>query len=127
MTTENPPIQPIVNLIVVRDGQALLVRYDADNPAWWLPGGDLLPYEHPDEAASRVLADLSLNAHAALSHIESFRGRRGWHLIFHYRAEADTDPASDAPFVWSTPANFPRTAHGDWERDNAQRAIADSK
>jgi ADP-ribose pyrophosphatase YjhB (NUDIX family) len=126
MSTDSPAVQPIANLLVQNAGQILLVRYDAENPAWWLPGGDLLAYEHPEQAAARLLADLGLVAIAApvLSHIESFRGRRGWHLVFHYVLATQDDPVTALPFLWCTPDAFPRTMHGAWERENALRALA---
>ena len=45
---------------------------------------------HPDDAAKAVLADLpGLEAGApAFHHVDSFRGRRGWHLMFHYLVTA---------------------------------------
>jgi ADP-ribose pyrophosphatase YjhB (NUDIX family) len=50
MSEQQPEIQLIANLVVRRpDGRVLLVRYRDDDERWWLPGGDLEPYEHPDE------------------------------------------------------------------------------
>lgn len=41
---KQPEIQLIANLVVQRpDGKVLLVRYDAEDERWWLPGEDLDP------------------------------------------------------------------------------------
>ena len=51
-----PEIQVISSLVVQRqNGDVLLIRYDADDERWWLPD-DLVPYEHPDDAARKFLA-----------------------------------------------------------------------
>jgi ADP-ribose pyrophosphatase YjhB (NUDIX family) len=115
MSSDLPPIQPIVNLILVRAGAVLLHRPDSENPAWWLPGADLMAYEHPDEGVTRVLNDFGVGTRATLSHIESFRGRRGWHLVFHYRVtlDADADVRTATPHAWHALDAFPKTAHGD--------------
>ncbi|MBT5433889.1 MAG: hypothetical protein P8Q36_08820 [Alphaproteobacteria bacterium] len=50
-----------------------------------MPGGDVAPYTHPDDKAREVLAEMAgLDAgEPKFDHVESFRGRRGWHLAFH--------------------------------------------
>ena len=56
------------------------------NDRWWLPSADLELYEHPDEAVNRVLdglTELEWDT-PTLAYVESFRGRRGWHIVFHY-------------------------------------------
>ena len=54
MTEKQPDVQLIANLVVRdEDGRVLLVRYDPDDERWWLPGRDVAPYKHPDEAAGR--------------------------------------------------------------------------
>ncbi len=127
MSVELPPIQPIVNLIVTRAGAVLLVRPDPENPAWWMPGADLNAYEHPDEGAQRVLRELGVSASAALSHIESFRGRRGWHLVFHYRVAIEGEVVAHMPHAWHTLDAFPKTAHGSWEHENARIALQNAR
>lgn len=119
-----PAIQLIANLVVTRpDGQVLFVRYDPEDERWWLPGEDLNPYEHPDEAARRILAEFTgLTVGAMhLREIESFRGRRGWHVVFHYRVDADGEVQSRFPASWFPLTNLPRTPHGRWEKDIAKK------
>ena len=130
MTTPKPPaVQLIANLVVrCPDGRVLLVRYDLEDDRWWLPGGDLEPYEHPDDRARAVLAQLpALRASAvSLSHVESFRGRRGWHVVFHDLVDAEGEVAPESagvPAAWHDPASLPPTAHGGWERDAVAAAL----
>jgi DNA-binding PadR family transcriptional regulator/ADP-ribose pyrophosphatase YjhB (NUDIX family) len=124
-----PAIQLIANLVVQRPtGEVLFVRYDPDDERWWLPGEDLEPYEHPDEAARKILSSLEgLTVDSMTMHdVESFRGRRGWHVVFHYRVAASGDPTSKYPLQWFAPADLPRTMHGRWERDAVRRLEARS-
>jgi ADP-ribose pyrophosphatase YjhB (NUDIX family) len=121
-----PEIQLISNLIVTApDGRVLLVRYDPDDERWWLPGDDLEPYEHPDEAADRVLRTFpGLEPRSrALAFVESFRGRRGWHVVFHYRVAAAGEPAGDRPTSWHPAEALPPTAHRPWEQNAVARAL----
>jgi len=121
---EGPAIQLIANLVITAgDGSVLLVRYDPADDRWWLPGGDLRPYEHPDEAARRVLATLEgLGVgEMRMQEVESFRGRRGWHVVFHYRVRADGTPAGAVPAQWFPASDLPRTMHGAWERAVVER------
>jgi ADP-ribose pyrophosphatase YjhB (NUDIX family) len=92
---------------------------------WWLPGEDLEPYEHPDERARKTLEALGgvTPAAFALAFVESFRGRRGWHVVFHYRVEADGEPDREIPGAWFAPGDLPRTMHGRWEREAVRRAL----
>ena len=54
--TEEVSTQVIANLVVRNpNGEVLFVRYDPENEKWWLPGGDVEPYSHPDEAAAKSL------------------------------------------------------------------------
>lgn len=124
---DQPDIQLIANLVVLRpDGRVLFVRYHADDERWWLPGEDLEPYEHPDERARAILDGLrGLRVESmALEEIESFRGRRGWHVSFTYRVHADGEPDADFPAEWFPPDGLPRTMHGRWERDRVDRVLA---
>ncbi len=121
-----PEIQLISNLVVTRpDGQVLLVRHDPDDERWWLPGDDLEPYEHPDEAADRVLKSLPGLAveGRTFSFIESFRGRRGWHVVFHYRVNASGEPKGKLPSGWHAPRALPPTAHRPWEQNCMTRVL----
>lgn len=110
-----PAIQLIANAVIVDSRRrVLLTRYgDDDQDTWWLPGAELAPFEHPDEALQRALDGLAA-APATLHHIESFRGRRGWHLMFNYLVRADpAAPAADAR--WFAADALPPFAHGKWE------------
>jgi ADP-ribose pyrophosphatase YjhB (NUDIX family) len=100
------------------------VQYDPEDEAWWLPGGDLVPYEHPEEAARRVFDDLGLKLSSMkMVKIDSFRGRRGWHLMFNYLIEATGEPKGETPFAWHKPDKMPRTKHGTWEHDQVKAAL----
>jgi ADP-ribose pyrophosphatase YjhB (NUDIX family) len=131
MTTEKKPdVQLIANLVVRRrDGAVLFVRYDPDDERWWLPGQELEPYEHPDDVAKRAAADLAgLRAKAPVfSHVESFRGRRGWHVVFHYRVDAAGTPSGALPAAWHAADALPRTVHGAWERAVVRRVLANPR
>jgi ADP-ribose pyrophosphatase YjhB (NUDIX family) len=125
--TEQPDIQLITNLVVLRpDNHVLFVRYHADDERWWLPGEDLEPYEHPDERARAILAGFEPLAvrSIAMTEVESFRGRRAWHVIFNYRVEADGDPGGEFPTAWFPADGLPRTMHGRWERERVSRVLA---
>lgn len=125
MAERTPEVQLISNVVAVRsDGKVLLVRYDPEDERWWLPGEDLEPYEHPDERASKELARFGLIPDdLRMVHVESFRGRRGWHVIFHYRAEVSGEVASDYQTEWFAYESLPRTMHGQWERDAVARVL----
>jgi len=133
--TDRPEIQLIANL-VVHDGagRVLLADYDlpdeldsaaddsvAAEPArWWLPGHELDPYQHPDEAAAQALAAFTgiTVSSSELVGVQSFRGRRGWHVSFDYRVLAAGEAWPDAAVRtrWFDRHAWPRTAHGAWER-----------
>lgn len=120
-------VQLIANLVVRRpDGRVLFVRYHEDDERWWLPGEDLEPYEHPDDAARRILDETfpRLATSSTIFHdVESFRGRRGWHVVFNYDVAADGDAASDVPSEWFDPDELPATMHGPWEREVVRKVI----
>ena len=126
MTEKQPDVQVISNLVVRDDeGRVLLVRYDTDDERWWLPGGDLVPYQHPDEAAADVLGafpGLDVRAQPAMAFVESFRGRRGWHMTFNYTVAADGTPGGEFDTGWFPADELPRTVHGTWERTVVERA-----
>ncbi len=126
MSEQQPEIQLIANLVVRRpDGHVLFVRYHSDDERWWLPGEDLEPYEHPDDRARETLEGVGVAATSlSLSFVESFRGRRGWHVVFHYGAEADGEADGDYPAEWFAPDDLPRTMHGRWEHEAVQRVLA---
>ena len=126
MSDERVDIQIIANLVVRNGhGQVLFVRYDPDNEKWWLPGSDVEPYAHPDDTANQVLRqfeDLEINA-CRLGFVDSFRGRRGWHLVFNYDARAEGKPGGPDEAQWFAPDEMPRTVHGGWEKEVVSRVL----
>jgi ADP-ribose pyrophosphatase YjhB (NUDIX family) len=122
--TKRPQIDLIANLVVKRGDEILFVRYDKEEDAWWLPGEDLEPYEHPDDRAKKVLEGLGLQARSQkMTGIESFRGRRGWHVMFNYLVEVTGDCKAAFPTAWHKPDNMPRTRHGKWEHEQVRAAL----
>ncbi len=128
-TTPKADIQLTSNVVILSSaGNVLLTRYDEEDERLWIPGASLNEYEHPDAAAKRALADVGVSGSAvksiALDHVESFRGRRGWHVMFNYAVRVDAEvEAKDA--TWFDAKNLPPTAHGDWERGVVAKAVAD--
>jgi ADP-ribose pyrophosphatase YjhB (NUDIX family) len=116
-TARQPDIQLIANAVITDGrGRVLLTRYGDDEAQWWLPGTDLKPYEHPEEALQRALAGLvTANKAPALHHVESFRGRRGWHVMFNFVVKAGVKAAGDDG-QWFAADQLPSMAHGKWER-----------
>ncbi len=119
--TKHPEIQLTSNVVILNDaGEVLLTRYDSDDERWWIPGASLTPYEHPDQAANRALQDVAqvAAATATMDHVESFRGRRGWHVMFNYRARlgaGEAQPAT-AGSQWFRLNALPSMMHGEWEK-----------
>lgn len=135
MATDQPAVQLIANLVVQGpDGAVLLARYnpagetdeDADH-RWWLPAHELEPYQHPDEAAQIALNEIGgLDIEGIeLARVQSFRGRRGWHVSFDYRVGATGTPSGDAvPTGWFALDDLPHTMHGNWERDTIEAVLS---
>ena len=126
MSKTSVDIQIIANLVVRNGkGEVLFVRYDPESEKWWLPGGDVEPFTHPDEARDKALQDfpgLEVGA-CCLSFVESFRGRRGWHLVFHYEVGAEGAPGGALDAAWFQPQDPPRTTHGQWEKSVIARVL----
>lgn len=127
-TEAMPEIQLLANVVIDNgQGQVLLTQYDAEDERWWLPGAELVAYEHPDEAAKRALADLGIKATEtlALSHIESFRGRRGWHVMFNYQLclNSNVQLADPSNTRWFDSKALPQMAHGAWEKQVVQQVL----
>lgn len=120
--SDRPDIQLIANIVITNGrSEVLLTRYRDDDERWWLPGSELHPYEHPDEACARALTDLGLaGVSAQLHHVESFRGRRGWHVMFNYRGDANTAGENGS---WHPASALPATTHGEWERGVIAKAL----
>jgi ADP-ribose pyrophosphatase YjhB (NUDIX family) len=123
---KQPDVQVISNLVVCRDDGCVLLIRDSDDERWWLPGEDVRPYQHPDERAREVLEEVGGLVCRSMSmvFVESFRGRRGWHVVFHYRVDVEGE-AKDAEAEWFAPDDLPRTAHGSWERKAVERVLAE--
>lgn len=125
MAANEPQIDLICNVVIRReDGKVLLTRYESDSQQWWLPGRDLIPYEHPNDVAPKVLEEVGgfTATNILFKEIESFRGRSGWHVMFNYLAEVSGEPAS-GDCQWFAPDDLPQTAHGSWERGVVERAV----
>ena len=127
MDERGPDVQLIANLVVGQaDGHALLVRYRPDDERWRPPGGDLEPYEHPDERARKILAGfpgLTVDA-TTMGEIESFEADAAGTSSSSYRVDADGEPGGDFPAEWFAPDALPRTVHGRRERDRVKGALA---
>jgi len=136
---QHPAVQHIVNLVVRNsNGQVLLARYDAakghkDEPdpgdiKWWLPAHELEPYQHPDEAAIIALdavGGLDVTV-AGMHRVQSFRGRRGWHISFDYLVDATGEPNGRVPAEWHDLDDLPPTMHGNWERETIAGVLAEA-
>ncbi len=136
--SNQPEIQLIANLVITDDeGRVLLARHnpsgepdddDADR-RWWLPAHELDAYQHPDDAARRALDEIGgLDVQSTrLAGVQSFRGRRGWHLSFDYHVTGKRSPSADGvPAEWHAVDDLPPTMHGNWERDTIHRVLASS-
>jgi ADP-ribose pyrophosphatase YjhB (NUDIX family) len=124
-TAPPPDVQLIANAVITDGrGRVLLTRYGDDgDDAWWLPGAELRPYEHPDEAVLRALDGLAGTVkRRALHHVESFRGRRGWHVMFNYLVTIGTRSAGEDG-EWFAANELPRLSHGRWERGVIEKAL----
>jgi ADP-ribose pyrophosphatase YjhB (NUDIX family) len=117
-----PDIQLTSNVVIVNERQeVLLTRYEADDERWWIPGASLESYEHPDSAAARALVDVRQDEKltATMKHVESFRGRRGWHVMFNYLVRASTSEsnANGNDTKWFPVSALPTMMHGEWEKN----------
>jgi ADP-ribose pyrophosphatase YjhB (NUDIX family) len=125
-TEKRPDIQLIANVVELDgNGSVLLAKYDPDGEKWWLPGGDMEPYEHPEERVAKILdglGTLSLQD-LQLAFVESFRGRRGWHIMFNYVAVGAETINLAADVQWFSIEALPKTKHGGWELEVIKRAI----
>ena len=126
MEPAQPDIQLIANVVVQDDsGKVLFVKYDSEDERWWLPGEDLTPYQHPDDRAKQVLDEIPGLTYDNLQmvFIESFRGRRGWHVMFNYHATGKGESVGPPQGEWFPPETLPQTMHGKWEREVIQRVF----
>lgn len=127
MTGKTVDTQIIANLVVQNlDGEILFVRYDRENEKWWLPGRDVEPFTHPDDAVAGILREfdgIEMRG-SRLSYVDSFRGRRGWHVMFNYDVRADGLPTAPGNAKWFPRDEMPRTMHGDWEKQVVAQVLA---
>lgn len=94
----------IADIAVLAAIRVLLVKYkDVDKydreSGWFLPGDVLRHFEHPEQAAKRILKEqLSISiGKVTLGFIESFKGNNGsWHMSFHCKAELEKTPEKTA-------------------------------
>lgn len=132
-----PAIQPIANLVVRNDnGEILLARYgpeaesdDSSDQRWWLPAHELEPYQHPDDAVDHAIAEIGgvVVSTKSLARVQSFRGRRGWHISFDYLVEVVGTPGpGSVPAAFHPTDDLPATAHGNWERETIEAVLAES-
>lgn len=125
----------IADVAVIAEGEVLLVRYRNaerydDQTGWFLPDDFLEHGEHPDRAASRIVKEQlgTVARRPRLGFVESF-ANGGWHLIFHYRVDADRKPRAKAgrnvaAMEWFDLRNLPATkdiAHHGWARSTLAR------
>jgi ADP-ribose pyrophosphatase YjhB (NUDIX family) len=116
---KKPDIQLTANVVIVNDkNEVLLTRYDPDDERWWVPGASLDTYEHPDAASKRALKDIGQSDALAtsLKQVDSFRGRRGWHVMFNYLARTASDAANEDA-KWFPLDALPAMMHGEWEKN----------
>ena len=127
MNDDQPDIQLISNLVIKNaSGEILFVKYDTDDDRWWLPGGDLTPYQHPDDCARDILNSLTglIWSDLRMIKVQSFRGRRGWHVMFDYFVSGSGEVEGDVPASWFPKDAFPRTKHGRHETDTVEAVLA---
>jgi ADP-ribose pyrophosphatase YjhB (NUDIX family) len=116
---KKPDIQLTANIVIVNSKrEVLLTRYEPDDERWWIPGASLDTYEHPDAASKRALVDVaqSESLTTTMKHVESFRGRRGWHVMFNYLVHSDS-LTTNAESQWFPLDSLPATMHGEWEKN----------
>jgi ADP-ribose pyrophosphatase YjhB (NUDIX family) len=121
-----PDIQLTANVVIVNSKrEVLLTRYDPDDERWWIPGASLETYEHPDTASKRAVVDVgqSETLTTTMKHVESFRGRRGWHVMFNYVAQTRSSEI-DGESKWFPLEELPSTVHGEWEKNVIARCVA---
>ena len=69
------------------------------------------------------MARFGLEGEPRMVFVESFRGRRGWHVVFHYRVDTKSVPQSEYQTGWFPRDALPRTMHGRWEHDSVKRVL----
>jgi ADP-ribose pyrophosphatase YjhB (NUDIX family) len=123
---EMPAVQLIVNPVVERGDGSVLLRREED-ARWTLPDAELEPYEHPEDAAGEVLGDPAglVVSEVRLANVQSFRGRRGWHVTIELPRQGGRVPVAAGKGGGLVPARRPpRTAHGAWEGQTVAGVLA---
>lgn len=90
----------ICDVTIISADKVLLVKYKDENKydhqsGWFLPDDLLKDFEHPEDAALRILEEQTgiKDLNPELAFIESFKGAdQSWHLVFHYKAESAEEP-----------------------------------
>jgi hypothetical protein len=130
-------IKPIVYVGIINDNRLLLVDYvTAPNPnktGWWIPAPGLEFGDDPKEKAESVANDFGLTVlQIKLIDVESFVLPTGWHLIWHYQIQTNSEP-SEHPnikqYKWVTSeqlAEMHDMAHGKWEIGVGKRFLGAS-
>lgn len=85
----------IADVTVFSGNKILLVKYKDSNrydhqKGWFIPDDMIKDFEHPEDAAKRILSEqLNLNiTDLSMNHIESFKGNdSSRHLVFHFKTE----------------------------------------
>jgi ADP-ribose pyrophosphatase YjhB (NUDIX family) len=109
----------VADVLVIAEGQVLLVRYTDlrrydGQPGWFLPDDMVAWGEHPSDTAKRILleqVELKL-AEVPLSYIASFGTEGGgrWQLVFHHKVELEKLPSIRAAFNVREAIWFPLNA-----------------
>ncbi len=100
LTNSSVKCKLIADIAILAEGDVLLVKYKDKNKydhqkGWFLPDDLLKDFEHPDDAAIRILHEqLKISdVNVQFDHIESFKGNdKSWHLVFHYKIELPKAP-----------------------------------
>jgi len=140
--TKSPKL--VADVLVLAEGQVLLVRYNDlrrydGQPGWFLPN-DIVAYgEHPSDAAKRILLEqVGLKTEdIPLIYIASFGVEDGgrWNLVFHHKLDLDKVPKISVLFNVRTVQWFPLealpeaevVAHHGWAIDIVGEMMKKSK
>lgn len=132
-------VKLIADVALFAEGEVLLLKYsDVEKydhqTGWFLPDDSLKEFEHPDDAAIRILhGQLKIvNVQVQLDNIESFQGNdKTWHLVFHYKSKFPEAPdiiqGDNVEFYdWFPLNNLPdknEVAHHGWALTTIQNIL----
>lgn len=129
---ERGRLKLVADVALFSSERVLLVRYEEtrkydQQAGWFLPDDYLRRFEHPEDAALRILREqLGLDlASVELRFIESFEGDEAWHLVFHFSGTLPDGSkpergANTAAMEWFNLSRLPErsaVAHGGWALD----------